>query len=137
MLNRMTLHGRLTRDPEFRQTQGGTAVASFTVAWSEKYKENERKLFLPCVAWGNNAMFICQYFVKGSEIIVEGALTSRKWQDKDGNNRESIELTVERMHFAGSKQTDNAPQDAPEPTGNPIKPPAGFSPAVDDDQLPF
>jgi single-strand DNA-binding protein len=132
----MTLQGRLTRDPEFRQTQNGTAVASFTVAWSEKYKETERKLFLPCVAWGNSALFVCQYFVKGSEIIVEGGLTSRKWQDKDGNNRESIELTVERMHFAGSK-TDSAPQDAPEPTGNPTNAPAGFAPAVDDDQLPF
>lgn len=134
MLNRMTLQGRLTRDPEYRQTQNGTAVASFTVAWSEKYKETERKLFLPCVAWGNNALFVCQYFVKGSEIVVEGGLTSRKWQDQNGNNRESIELTVERMHFAGSK-TDSAPM--PEPTGNPIKTPDGFAPASEDDALPF
>lgn len=136
MLNKMTLQGRLTRDPEYRKTPGGTDVASFTVAWSEKYKETERKLFLPCVAWGGNALFLCQYFVKGSEIIVEGGLTSRKWQDKGGNNRESIELTVERMHFAGSKQTDSTPQDAPEPTGNPTKAPEGFAPA-DDDELPF
>lgn len=135
MINRMTLQGRLTKDPEFRQTQNGTAVATFTVAWSEKYKDKETKLFLPCVAWGNNAMFVCQYFVKGAEIIVEGGLTSRKWQDKEGNNRESIELTVERMHFAGSKQSE-ATTEAPEPTGNPIKTPDGFAPA-DDDVLPF
>lgn len=137
MLNRTTIQGRLTRDPEFKQTDTGTAVATFTVAWSEKYKDKEIKLFLPCVAWGNNAMFLCQYFVKGSEIIVDGKLTSRKWQDKEGNNRESIELTVERMHFAGSKQaTTDATTEAPEPTGNPIKTPDGFAPA-DDDVLPF
>ena len=137
MINRMTLQGRLTRDPEFRQTQNGTPVASFTIAWSEKHGETERKLFLPCVAWNNSALFVCQYFVKGSEIIVEGGLTSRKWLDKEGNNRESIELTVERTHFAGSKPTGDAQQEAPEPTGNPIKAPEGFAPADIDDVLPF
>ena len=135
MINRMTLQGRLTKDVELRQTPGGTNVASFTVAWSEKFGETERKLFLPCIVWSKSAVFVSQYFAKGSEIIVEGGLTSRKWTDKDGNNRESIELTVEKMHFAGSK-TDSAPQDAPEPTGAPMKPPAGFT-AVDDDNLPF
>ena len=134
MLNRTTIQGRITRDPEFKQLDNGTAVATFTVAWSEKYKDKEIKLFLPCVAWGNNAMFLCQYFVKGSEIIVDGKLTSRKWQDKEGNNRESIELTVEKMHFAGSRQTGDAQQEAP--VGNPIKAPDGFAPA-DDDILPF
>lgn len=136
MINRTTIQGRLVREPEFKQTDKGTAVATFTVAWSEKYKENERKLFLPCVAWGNNAMFVCQYFVKGSEIIVEGGLTSRKWIDKECNNRETIELTVERMHFAGSRQTSDAPQEAPKPT-EPIKTPEGFEPASDDEPLPF
>lgn len=137
MINRMTLHGRLVRDPEFRQTQGGIPVASFTIAWSEKHGETEKKLFLPCVVWNNGALFLCQYFIKGSEIIVEGGLTSRKWLDKEGNNRETIELTVERMHFAGSRQTSDATTEAPEPTGNPIKTPDGFAPASEDDALPF
>lgn len=132
MLNRLNLQGRITRDPEFRQTDGGTAVATFTVAWSEKYKDKEIKLFLPCVAWGNNAMFVCQYFVKGSEIIVDGKLTSRKWQDKEGNNRENIELTVERMHFAGNRQTG----ETTEQSNDNVKAPEGFAPA-DDDILPF
>jgi single-strand DNA-binding protein len=105
MLNKMTLQGRLTKDAELRQTQGGTKVSSFTVAWSEKYKETERQLFMPCVAWGKLAEFICLQFSKGSELIVEGFLTSRKWQDGQGNNRESIELTVDRLHFCGKKQT--------------------------------
>ena len=51
MINHMTLQGRLTRDPELRQTTGGVPVCSFTVAWSEKYKDRESKLFMPCTAW--------------------------------------------------------------------------------------
>lgn len=105
MLNKTIIQGRLTRDAELRQTASGTAVASFTVAWSEKYKEIERKLFMPCVAWGHNADFITKYFAKGQEICVEGYLTSRQWTDKDGNNRETIELTVDRAHFCGKRET--------------------------------
>ena len=126
MVNRMTLQGRLTRDPENRQTQSGTDVAYFTLAWSEKYKENERKVFLPCVAWGNQALFICRNFTKGSELIVEGTLTTRQWKDTEGNNKEKIELVVEKVHFSGKKQESEAPQTV-QPT---------FVPA-DDDVLPW
>ena len=102
--NRTISQGRLVRDPELRRTQSGTAVASFTVAWSEKHKETERKLFLPCVAWKNSAEFVANYFSKGSELVVEGSLTSRQWQDKTGNNRETVELAVDRLHFCGPKR---------------------------------
>lgn len=104
MLNKMTIQGRLTRDPELRHTQSGTAVASFTLAWSEKYKENEQKLFLPCVAWGHNGEFASRYFTKGQEAIAEGKLTTRHWQDKNGNNRETVELIVDKLHFCGAKK---------------------------------
>ena len=88
---------------ELRRTQSGTAVASFTVAWSEKYKETERQLFMPCVAWRAIAEGASKWFSKGQELVVEGYLTSRKWQDKDGNNRETIELNVDKLHFCGPK----------------------------------
>ena len=104
MLNKVAIQGRLTRDVELRRTQSGTPVASFTVAWSEKYGETEQKLFLPCVAWRNSAEFASRYFSKGQELLVEGKLTSRKWKDRDGNNRESIELIVDQLHFCGPKQ---------------------------------
>lgn len=104
MLNKTIIHGRLVRDVELRKTQTNTAVASFTVAWSEKYKGTERKLFMPCVAWGNNAEFITKYFVKGQEICVEGYLTSRQWMDDEGNKREVIELTVDKAHFCGKRE---------------------------------
>ena len=103
MLNHTTLQGRLTRDPELRNTQSGTPVCSFTVAWSEKYKETETKLFLNCTAWRGTGEMVSRYFVKGKEIVVEGKLSTRDWEDKDGNKRSSIELTVDRVHFCGSK----------------------------------
>ena len=131
MLNRMTLQGRLTKDVDLRQTTSGTNVASFTVAWSEKFGEAERKLFLPCIAWNKSAVFVSQYFMKGSEIIVEGSLGSRKWTDSEGKDRETIELTVEKIHFAGGRQTDGATPAESKKSSN------GFTEVVDDDQLPF
>lgn len=104
MLNKAVIQGRLTKDPELRTTQSGTPAATFTVAWSEKYKEQERKLFLNCVAWSGNAEFVSRYFRKGSEVVVEGTLGSRAWEDRDGNKRETIELTADRIHFCGPKQ---------------------------------
>lgn len=106
MVNSTIIQGRMVRDAELRRTQSGTAVASFTVAWSEKYGDSERKLFLPCVAWKGTAEMASKWFGKGQEVVVEGKLTSRKWEDKNGNNRETIEMVVERMHFCGPKRED-------------------------------
>ena len=103
MLNHMILQGRLVRDPEMRTTQSGSSVVSFTVAWSEKYKENEKQLFLDCTAWSGTAELVSKYFAKGKEIAVEGKLYTEKWEDKEGNKRSSIKMNVERVHFCGSK----------------------------------
>ena len=108
MVNRMILQGRLCSDPELRRTNSGTAVCSFRVAWSEKIKDRETKLFLPCVAWQGTGEMICNHFAKGQEIIVEGKLSSREYEDKTGNKRTVVELTADRVHFCGSK--DSAPQ---------------------------
>ena len=129
MLNKTIIQGRLVRDVELRQTVAGTPVASFTVAWSEKYKETERKLFMPCVAWGNNADFISKYFVKGQEILCEGYLTSRQWEDNNGNKREVIELTVDKAHFCGKREAA--------PTINMPEADANFNVVDDDEDLPF
>ncbi len=103
MLNKTIIQGRLTKDAELRHTQTGKAVASFTIAWSERFKDQERKLFLPCVAWGGTGEFISKWFRKGDQIIVEGILSTRDWTDSNGNKRQTIELTVTEAHFAGSK----------------------------------
>lgn len=103
MLNRLELQGRLTRDVELRHTNNGKAIATFTVAWSEKRGDSEKKLFQKCVAWDKSADFVNKYFRKGQEIVVEGSLESRPWDDKNGTRHESNELNVERIHFCGSK----------------------------------
>lgn len=104
MVNRMILQGRLCADPEMRRTQNGTAVCSFRVAWSETVKERETKLFLNCVAWQGTAEMICKYFRKGKELAVEGRLSTREYDDRDGNRRSVTEMTVDRVHFCGKNE---------------------------------
>ena len=104
MVNRMILQGRLCADPEMRRTQNGTAVCSFRVAWSETVKDRETKLFLNCVAWKGTAEMICKYFRKGKELAVEGRLSTREYDDRDGNRRSVTEMTVDRVHFCGKNE---------------------------------
>lgn len=103
MLNIMILQGRLVRDPELSTTPSGIEVVKFTVAWSEKYKETESKCFLNCVAWRATAVFVNTYFKKGQEIAVQGKLTTRDYNDKDGNKRSATEVTCDQVSFCGSK----------------------------------
>lgn len=102
MVNLMVLQGRLTREPEMKNV-GDASLCSFTVAWSEKYKDKETQLFMDCQAWRGTADFISKYFGKGQEIIVVGKLHTEKWQDKDGNNRTNVRMTVDTANFAGGK----------------------------------
>lgn len=143
MINHLTLQGRLTRDPELRQTAGGVPVCSFTVAWSEKHKDRdqETRLFMPCTAWRATGEMISRNFSKGREIAVEGRLSTREWTDNEGGKRSVIELTVDRVHFCGPKPSDGG--NAPEPSdgGNAPEPEAGseqtFTEIQDDGDLPF
>ena len=104
MVNRTILQGRLVNSPEMRRTNNGTAVCSFRVAWSETIKDRETKLFLNCVAWQGTAELICKYWYKGKEILLEGKLSTREYQDKNGNDRSVTEMTVDRVHFCGKNE---------------------------------
>lgn len=104
MINRTILQGRLCADPEMRRTQNGTAVCSFRMAWSDTVKDRETKLFLNCVAWQGTAEMICKYFRKGKELAVEGRLSTREYDDRDGNRRSVTEMTVDRVHFCGKNE---------------------------------
>lgn len=104
MINRHMLQGRLTRDPEVRTLNSGSLVTGFTVAWSEKFRDNENKLFMPVNAWGKTGEMVAKYFHKGQEIVVEGRLTQREWTANDGSKRVSIEMTADHIHFCGPKQ---------------------------------
>ena len=134
MINHLTLQGRLTRDPELRQTAGGVSVCSFTVAWSERHKDRdqETRLFMPCTAWRATGEMISRNFSKGREIAVEGRLSTREWTDNEGGKRSVIELTVDRVHFCGPKPLDGG--NAPEPEAGSEQ---TFAEIQDDGDLPF
>ena len=107
MLNKGILMGRLTRDPELRHTQSGTAVCSFTLAIDRDRKDangEKQTDFLDCVAWSKQAGFVSQWFSKGAMAIVVGRIQSRKWQDQNGNNRTAIELNCEEVSFGETKK---------------------------------
>ena len=107
MLNRIVLMGRLTRDPELRRTQSGTAVVSFAIACDRDYAAQgaERETdFIDIVAWRGTAEFVEKYFSKGRMIVVGGRLQIRNWQDKEGNKRRSAEVVADNVYFGDSKR---------------------------------
>lgn len=132
-VNHLVYQGRVVRDLELKVTQSGIENVKFTLAWSEKYKETERKCFLTCKAWRQTAVFLDKYFHgKGSEMLVEGALETEEWKDKDGNNRSQIVLNVDKVHFCGKRQ-DTA-QTAP---SEPAQPADKTFVEVPSEELPF
>ena len=107
MLNKIFLMGRLTRDPELRRTQSGTAVTSFSLAVDRDFKSQagEKETdFIDVVAWRNTAEFVSRYFTKGRMAVVEGRLQIRDWTDKDGGKRRSAEVVAENVYFGDSKR---------------------------------
>lgn len=107
-LNKVMLIGNLGKDPEVRYTTGGTAVASFSIATSEKFKNRngefeERTEWHNVVLWGRQAEIAGEYLAKGRTVYIEGRLQTRKWQDKDGRDRWSTEVVGERMQMLGGK----------------------------------
>lgn len=132
MLNRIIVMGRVTRDPELRRTNSGTAVASFTVAVDRDFKsqsgEKETE-FIDVVAWRNTAEFVSKYFSKGRMAVVEGRLQLRDWTDKDGNKRRSAEIVADSVYFGDSKRDGGDTVQS--------EPQSGFSEVEDDGDLPF
>lgn len=132
MLNRIIVMGRMTRDPELRRTNSGTAVASFAVAVDRDFKSQSGEKetdFIDVVAWRNTAEFVSKYFSKGHMAVVEGRLQLRDWTDKDGNKRRSAEIVANSVYFGDSKR-DGGDTVQSEPQGD-------FSEIEDDGDLPF
>ena len=124
MLNRIVLMGRLTRDPELRRTQSGTAVTSFSIACDRDFKSQSGEKetdFIDIVAWRGTAEFVSKYFAKGRMAVVEGRLQIRDWTDNNGGKRRSAEVVADNIYFGDSKR-DSAPGDygAPPAYGAPI-----------------
>ncbi len=112
-MNSVILMGRLTKDPEIKQTTSGIMTSSFTLAVDRNYssQNGERQAdFINCVAWRQTAEFITHYFAKGQMMAIEGSLQVRTWTDSNGGKRYATEVVVNRAHFCGSKvNKDNAP----------------------------
>lgn len=107
MLNKIFIMGRLTRDPELRRTQNGTAVAGFALAVDRDFKNadgTKETDFIEVVAWRSSAEFVSKYFANGRMAIVEGRLQIRDWQDKDGNKRRNAEVVADNVYFGDSKK---------------------------------
>ena len=116
MLNHIVIMGRLTRDPELRTTQAGVSVTSFTVAVDRDFggrDGGERQTdFIDCVAWRSTGEFVSKYFHKGSMMVVSGRLQSRKWQDREGNNRTSWEINADNVYFGESRRDGDSGRDS-------------------------
>lgn len=111
MLNNITIMGNITRDPELRRTQSGTSVLAMNIAVERDYKGKDGKKetdFIDCVFWGKTAEYAAKYFTKGRRVVVNGSLQSRKWTDKNNNNRISWEVQGSSIYFADSKQSNGS-----------------------------
>jgi single-strand DNA-binding protein len=107
-VNKVILVGRLGRDPETRYTGGGQAVANFSVATDESYKDRngerqKRTEWHKIVVWGKQAEIAQQYLKKGSLIFIEGRIQSREWQDKEGQKRTSFEIVANNFRMLGGR----------------------------------
>lgn len=101
-LNRITIMGRMTKDPELRRTNSGKAVTSFTLAVDRDFEKGKTD-FIECVAWGNTAEFVSKYFSKGRMAVASGRLQLRDWTDKDGNKRKTAEVVADNVYFGDHK----------------------------------
>lgn len=125
MLNEIILMGRLTRDPELRRTQSGTAVTSFSLAVDRDVKNQDGSRstdFIDIVAWKGTAELVSRYFTKGRMAVVKGRLQIRDWKDKDGNNRRSAEVVASSIYFGDSKRDGDqqTPNVGYAPAGSPV-----------------
>ncbi|MEO8590219.1 MAG: single-stranded DNA-binding protein [Flavobacteriales bacterium] len=145
-VNKVILIGNLGADPEVRHLQNGASVANFRIATTETYKDKntgekrEQTEWHNIVAWRGLAEITEKYVRKGSKVYVEGKLRTRKWQDKDGNDRYTVEIHADEMNMLDRASGDGSNQNRPAATnvqqGSQAPVPAG-SPSDDVDDLPF
>lgn len=131
MINNVVIMGRLTKDAEERKTNSGKSVCSFCVALDDRF-DKEKTHFVDVIAWNKTAEFVCKYFHKGSMIAVQGRLTTRMWEDKNGSKHKAVEIVADEVSFCGDKKSDTShPAD--------VAPPADedYRDIPEDDSLPF
>jgi single-strand DNA-binding protein len=141
MINKAILIGNLGRDPEIRYAPSGTAVANFTIATSERWKDRDsgewkdRTEWHRIVAFGRLAEICGEYLSKGRQVYIEGKLQTREWEDKEGNRRFTTEVLANEMKMLGPRDAGGSPSSyggakVPEYEGPPL-------PEEKDDDIPF
>ena len=136
-VNKVILVGRLGRDPEIRYTPSGAAVANFTIATSEEWKDKEtgekqeRTEWHRIVAWRRLGEICGEYLRKGSQVYIEGKLQTRNWEDRDGNKRYTTEVIAQTMQMLDSSGREGRAETPEEryPSEEPI--------SIPDDEIPF
>lgn len=138
-LNKAILAGRMTADPELKQTPSGTAVTTFNIAVNRSYqKDGDQEVdFITVVAWRERAEFVCKYFKKGSSICVVGSIQTRHYTSNNGEKRYATEVVADEVKFVDSKSDNcSAPTTyVPEAYTSPSLP--AFEEMAQDDDLPF
>lgn len=146
MLNKVTLMGRLTRDPELRYTASNMPVCSITLAVNRRFarQDEERQTdFINIVFWNKTAEFVSKYYTKGIQVIVSGRLQSRTWEDKEGKKHYTMEVVGDETYFTESKKNSSDPTESMGNMGNmggyrsDSSDVEGFMPVDADDDLPF
>ncbi|OHD69597.1 MAG: hypothetical protein A2W19_00900 [Spirochaetes bacterium RBG_16_49_21] len=139
-LNKAILVGRLTKDPELRYTQSGTAVCSFSIANNRTYtaggEKKEQVSYFNCVAWAKAGEIIAEYCKKGQRIGIEGRLQQRSWDDQEGKRRYTVEIVVDNFQFLSGRQETVSEAPTETPAGSPESPPDTGNPFSDED-VPF
>ena len=148
-LNKVVLCGRLTADPELKQTQNGVAVVTFTLAVNRRFQSRngdaaqaQQADFITLVAWRQTAEFISKFFKKGSALCVTGSIQSRSWQDQQGQRRYATEVVVDEAMFVDSRNESGNGTYTPDAYGAPsFSSPAATAPNFEelkaDEDLPF
>ena len=146
-VNKVILVGNLGKDPEIRHLENGAAVANFSIATSENYKDRKtgekvsQTEWHNIVAWRGLAEIAEKYLKKGHKVYIEGKLKTRTWQDQDGNNRYSTEVITDNLTMLGNANQNENKSNYTEPSNklNTDKKPAEkeFSAPEDEDDLPF
>ena len=136
-VNKVILIGNLGRDPEVRYTQGGTAVANFTMATTDAWQDaagekKERTEWHRIVVWGKQAEVVGEYLRKGRPVYVEGSLQTREWTDREGQKRYTTEVRAQRIQFLGRPDDRAAAPSAPAPEEG-----AGPTGGYAEDDIPF
>jgi single-strand DNA-binding protein len=115
-INRCNISGNIGRDPELRQTQGGTQVLTFSLAVSDRKRNPQSGQWedvtnwIPCVVFGNRAESLSKFLSKGMKCAVEGKLRQSSYKDKSGQNRSKIEVIVDEVEFLSGSKAQNQPQ---------------------------